>query len=102
MKIIALARFIATVVFAISAFILSSNVSSAQQFKDQWKQMRQSDVMRQLQKNTVKQVTRSMWNGKGTNLVAQGFAFNPEMREAFGITEEQGKKLGMEALASSR
>ncbi len=95
MKIIAPSRFVAAVVFAVSAFLLLGDVSLAQQFREQWKQLRQSDVMQRLQKNSAKQVTRSMWNGKGSNLMAGGLAFVPELREAFGITEEQSQKLGI-------
>jgi len=56
--------------------------------------MMRSPAMQQMQKNGMKQMMNSFWNGDGSNLMAIGLLQQDEFREGIGVSKEQHQKIG--------
>ena len=52
-----------------------------------------SPAMQQAQKNGMKQMMGSFWNGEGTNLIAVQLLQQDDFREGVGVSKEQSQKL---------
>ena len=50
---------------------------------------RQDPMVQQAQKNALEAAFRSIWEGRGANLVAAGVLNDPDVRIALGVSEEQ-------------
>jgi len=77
---------------ALCLFIFSV-ASHAQQAPPNFAQMRNSPVMQQAMKNGMKNGIRSFWDGRGANLMAFGFMQDPNIRAAWGVSDEHYQEI---------
>jgi Ni/Co efflux regulator RcnB len=56
-------------------------------------QLRNSPAMQQAMKNGMKSGFRSFWDGRGANLMAVGLMNDPDIRAAWGVSDEQYQEI---------
>ena len=81
--------------FTVSCLFLFSFTAHAQQAPQQFDfmKMRQSPLMQQSMKIGMKSAFRSFWDGRGGNLMAVGLFADPDIRTAFGVSDEQYQQI---------
>ena len=72
---------------ALSGLFLLSLTSNAQ--PPNFAEMQRNPAMQQIMKNQMKMGLRAFWDGNGGNLMALGLMMDPELRDAWGVSDEQ-------------